>query len=63
MLTPPPPPPPYTVIPLPLGPGGGLLDGLYAAKDLSPGGRGEGSLGFLRFRFKRLHPPKWATTW
>jgi hypothetical protein len=56
------PPPPYAVIPLLLGPSSGLLDGLYAAKDLGLGGRGEGSLGSLRFRFKRLHLPERAAT-
>ena len=56
------PPLPYAVMPLPLGPGGGLLDGLYAAKDLGLGGRGEGSLGSLRLRFKRLHLLEWAAT-
>jgi hypothetical protein len=50
-------------MPLLLGPGGGPLDGLYAAKDLSLEGRGEGSLGSLRFRFKRLHPLERAATW
>ena len=49
-------------MPLPLGPSGGPLDGLYAAKDLSLGGRGEGSLGSLRFRFKRLYLLERATT-
>jgi len=49
-------------MPLPLGPGGGLLDGLYAAKDLSLGGGGKGFLGSLHLRFKRLHPPEWAAT-
>jgi hypothetical protein len=49
-------------MPLPLGPSSGPLDGLYAAKDLSLGGRGEGSLGSLRLRFKRLHPPERAAT-
>jgi len=63
MLTPFSLPPPYTVMPLPLGPSGGLLDGLYAAKDLSLGGGGKGSLGSLCFRFKRLHPLKRAATW
>ena len=58
----PPPPPPYAVILLPLGRSGRLLDGLYAAKDLSLGGRGEGSLGSLRLRFKRLHPLERAAT-
>ena len=45
-----------------LGPSGGLLDGLYAAKDLRSGGGGEGSLGSLRLRFKRLHLPERAAT-
>ena len=56
-------PPPYAAIPLPLGPSGKLLDGLYAAKDLSLKGGGKGSLGFLYLYFKRLHPPEQATTW
>ena len=57
-----PPPPPYTIMPLPLGPSSGPLDGLYAAKDLSLEGRGKGSLGSLRLRFKRLYPLERAAT-
>ena len=49
-------------MPLPLGPGGGPLDGLYAAKDLGLGGRGKGFLRSLCFRFKRLHLPERAAT-
>ena len=49
-------------MPLPLGPGGGPLDGLYAAKDLGLGGGGKGSLGSLHLYFKRLHPLKQAAT-
>jgi hypothetical protein len=45
-----------------LGPSGRLLDSLYAAKDLSLGGRGEGSLGSLRLRLKRLHLLERAAT-
>src|SRR6266568_5047007 len=56
-------PPPHAAMPLPPGPGGGPLDGLYAAKDLGPGGGGEGFLGSLRLRFKRLHPLERAATW
>ena len=55
-------PPPYAAMLLPLGPSGGLLDGLYAAKDLSLEGGGEGFLGSLRFYFKRLHPLEQAAT-
>ena len=54
-------PPPYTIMPLPLGPSGKLLDGLYTAKDLSLKGRGKGFLKSLYLYFKRLYPPKWAT--
>ena len=43
-----------------LGPGGKLLDGLYAAKDLGLKGGGEGSLGSLYLYFKRLYPLKRA---
>ena len=56
-------PPPYAVMLLPLGPSGELLDGLYAAKDLSLEGGGEGSLGSLYLHFKRLHLLKWAAIW
>jgi hypothetical protein len=55
-------PPPYTAMPLPLGPGGGLLDSLYTAKDLNLGGGGEGSLKSLYLYFKRLHPLERAVT-
>ena len=55
-------PPPYAAMPLLPGPGSKLLDGLYIAKDLSLKGGGEGSLGSLRLRFKRLHLLKRATT-
>ena len=55
-------PSPYTIIPLLLGPSGGLLDGLYATKDLSLEGRGKGSLRSLRLRLKRLYPPERAAT-
>jgi len=54
--------PPYATIPLPLGPSGGLLNGLYAARDFSLKGGGKGFLGSLRLRFKRLYPLKWAIT-
>ena len=53
-------PSPYTAMPLPLGPGGELLNSLYTAKDLSLEGGGKGSLKSLYLYFKRLHPPKWA---
>ena len=49
-------PPPYTVMPLLLGPSGGLLDSLYTAKDLSLKGGGKGFLKSLYLYFKRLHP-------
>ena len=48
-------PPPSAAMPLPLKPSGKPLDGLYAAKDLSLKGGGEGSLGFLYLYFKRLY--------
>ena len=53
-------PPPYTAMPLLLGPGGGLLNSLYTAKDLNLKGGGKGSLKSLYLYFKRLHPPKQA---
>jgi hypothetical protein len=49
-------------MPLPPGPSGGPLDGLYAAKDLSPGSRGKGFLGSLCLHFKKLYLPEQATT-
>ena len=49
-------------MPLLLGLSGGLLDGLYAAKDLSLKSGGEGSLGSLYLRFKKLHPLEQAAT-
>ena len=49
-------------MPLPLGLSGKPLDSLYAAKDLSLGGGGKGSLGSLHLRLKRLHLLEWATT-
>ena len=49
-------------MPLPLKPSGGLLDGLYAAKDLNLKSGGEGFLRFLYLRFKKLYPPKRAVT-
>ena len=55
-------PPPYAAIPLLLGLGGKLLDGLYTAKDLGLRGEGKGSLKSLYLYFKRLHPPEWAIT-
>jgi len=48
-------------MPLPPRPSSRLLDGLYAAKDLSLGGGGE-SLGSLRLRLNKLHLLEWATT-
>ena len=53
---------PYTAMPLPLGPSGELLDGLYAAKDLGLKGRGKGFLGSLHLYFKRLHLLERAAT-
>ena len=53
---------PYAAMLLPPGPGGGLLNGLYAAKDLSLGGGGKGSLESLYLRFKKLHLLERAAT-
>ena len=55
--------PSYTAMPLPLGLSGKPLNGLYAAKDLSLGGRGKGSLKSLYLYFKRLYLLKRAATW
>ena len=55
-------PPSYTVMPLPLGPSGELLNGLYTVKDLSLKGRSKGFLESLYLCFKKLHPLKWAVT-
>ena len=49
-------------MPLLLGLSSRLLDSLYTAKDLSPGGGGKGFLGFLYLYFKKLHPLKQAIT-
>ena len=49
-------PPLYTVMPLLLGPSGGLLNSLYTAKDLSLKGGGKGFLKSLYLYFNRLHP-------
>ena len=56
-------PPPYAVMPLLLGPGGGLLDGLYAAKDLGLGSGGKGFLKSLYLHFKKLYLLEWAAIW
>ena len=47
-------------MPLLLGPGGELLDGLYTAKDFGLKGGGKGSLKSLYLYFKRLHLLKQA---
>ena len=49
-------------MPLLLGPGGGLLNGLYIAKDFGLEGGGKGSLKFLYLYFKKLHLLEWAAT-
>ena len=52
----------YAAMLLPLGPSGGLLNGLYTAKDSGLGGGGEGSLRSLHLRFKKLYPLERAVT-
>ena len=47
---------------LPPEPSGGLLNGLYTAKDLGLGGGGKGSLGSLHLYFKKLYLPERAIT-